>query len=161
MARGKRNAFGASGSRSYKRARFKTIDTASPGENSNALNAAGTRASEAPNPPLPAVNVDTLNVYASADGRRLGQKSSNRSVTVNPAEWIFARNQPDIGSQGTDAEVADSVLNGLPVENAEGLAAQDNIGAPETTFTKKRVRHDLRAAVINILLWKSLRHSKH
>ncbi|KAH9851013.1 hypothetical protein C2E23DRAFT_733773 [Lenzites betulinus] len=119
-------------------------------------------------PPDAEVAVGTVNVYTSSDGRRLGQKSSRRTVTVNPAEWIFSNttrttdsSSPlQAGASSTEEAQAASLLDALPFGEAE--APQEIFLEPEGNSTKKRVRLDLRAAVlITYSLWSWQADTEH
>lgn len=90
------------------------------------------------------MHVDNINVYASVDGRRLGKQTGTRVVSVNPAEHIFSRPRVNNGGSADDDSVA-AVLGDLPVDDAEALQEEE----PDIQLaSKKRVRRDLRAAVI-------------
>lgn len=154
---GRRKRAGSSGTKQgTKRARFKPIERRL-GQNSTGITAATASGSQTSDTlstgsaqPRGHVHIDNINVYASVDGRRLGKQTGSRLVAVNPAEWIFASAKESTSTaeadrEAHDADAIDTVLDCLPVNDAEAL--QDKDPDIQLAPKKKRVRHDLRAAV--------------
>ncbi len=133
------------GKKTTKRARFKTIELQSSQGADSATTSGSTQSSAQQ---AGHVHIDNINVYASLDGRRIGKQTGTRVVAVDPVEWIFSRAQASDPPRGTAQSLDDdsvaAVFEDLPVHDAEALQDEDL----ETQLTpKKRVRHDLRAAV--------------
>ncbi len=136
-----------------KRARFKDIQP-SDSQQVGATSAGGSTTGLPPRNDshiLPAapqpVTIENKHVYSSSDGRRAAQQSNTRSVTVNPAEWVFRR--IPLANASTDS--SEPVSTQYDPESGNDVALdplmEDDEELVNEVAAKKHVRTDLRAAV--------------
>ncbi|OJT14077.1 hypothetical protein TRAPUB_9373 [Trametes pubescens] len=135
-----------------KRARFKDIQP-SDSQQVGATSAGGSTTGLPPRNDshiLPAapqpVTIENKHVYSSSDGRRAAQQSNTRSVTVNPAEWVFRR--IPLANASTDS--SEPVSTQYDPESGNDVALdplmEDDEELVNEVAAKKHVRTDLRAA---------------